>query len=88
MAIQIQADEISEIIRNQTRDYERNLLPLCNLSNLCISGTDTNDRMARTSKMNIILACGFRTRGMCLFACLLTPYKNCLYASSKSLLSS
>jgi hypothetical protein len=27
MAIQIQADEISEIIRNQTRGYERNLLP-------------------------------------------------------------
>ena len=54
MAIQIQADRISEIIRRQIQGFERNLLPLCNLSNLCISGTDTNDRMAETSKMNII----------------------------------
>ncbi len=54
MAIQIQADRISEIIHSQIQGFEGNLLPLCNLSNLCISGTDTNDRMARTSKMNII----------------------------------
>jgi hypothetical protein len=40
------------------------------------------------TSQHLILACGFSTRGMCLFACLLTPYKNCLYASSKSLLSS
>ena len=55
MAIQIQADRISEIIRRQIQGFERNLLPLCNLSNLCISGNNTNDRMARTSTMNIIL---------------------------------
>jgi len=54
MAMQIQAGEISGIIRNQTRGFERNLLPLCDLSNLCISGTDTNNRMARTSKRNMI----------------------------------
>jgi hypothetical protein len=54
MAIQIRADETSEIIRNQIQGFERNLLPLCALSNLCISGSDTNNRMARTSKMNII----------------------------------
>jgi hypothetical protein len=55
MAIQIQADRIGEIIRSQIQGFERNLLPACNLSNLCISGTDTDDRMARTSKMNMIL---------------------------------
>jgi len=55
MAIQIQADRIGEIIRSQIQGFERNLLPLCNLSNLCVSGPETNDRMARTSKMNIIL---------------------------------
>ena len=54
MAIQVRADETSEIIRSQIRGFERNLLPLCNLSNLCISSTDTNDRLARTSKMKII----------------------------------
>ena len=54
MAIRIQAGEISGIIRNRTRGFERNLLPLCNLSNLCIYATDTHDRMAETSKMNII----------------------------------
>lgn len=55
MATLIGADQISEIIRSQNRGFERNLLPVCNLSNLYISGIDTNDRMARTSKMNIIL---------------------------------
>jgi hypothetical protein len=55
MATQIQAGEISRIIRNQIRDFERNLLPLGNFSTICIYGTDTNDRMARTGKMmNII----------------------------------
>jgi len=54
MAMQIQADEIRGIIRNQIRGYEPNLLPLGNLSTICIYGTDTNDRMAETSKMNII----------------------------------
>jgi hypothetical protein len=54
MAIQIRADETSEIIRSQIQGSERNLLPLCDLSNLCISANDTNNRMARTSKMNII----------------------------------
>jgi len=58
MAIQIRAGETSEIIRNQIQGFERNLLPLCDLSNLCISGTDPNDRMARTSKMNIIYGIG------------------------------
>jgi hypothetical protein len=55
MAIQVQAGRIGEIIRRQIQGFERNLLPLCNLSNLCLSGPETNDRMARTSKMNIIL---------------------------------
>jgi hypothetical protein len=54
MGMQIRAGEISEIIRKQTRGFERNLLPLGNLSNLCIHATDTNDRMAETSKRNII----------------------------------
>jgi len=59
MAIQIQADRISEIIRRQIQGFERNLLPLCNLSNLCISGTDTNDRMARTSNWLEIFICEY-----------------------------
>ena len=54
MAMQIQADEISEIIRSQIRGFERNLLPLGSLSNLCIYATDPNDRMARRSKRNMI----------------------------------
>ena len=54
MAMQIQAGEISEMICSRTRGFERNLLPLGNLSNLCIYATDTNDSMARTSKRNII----------------------------------
>jgi len=54
MAMQIQTGEISGIIRKQTRGFERNLLPLGNLSNLCLYATDTNDRMAETSKRNII----------------------------------
>ena len=59
MAIQIRADETSVIIRNQIQGFERNLLPLCNLSNLCISGTDTNDRMARTSNWLEIFICEY-----------------------------
>jgi hypothetical protein len=54
MAIQIRADETSEIIRKEIQGFEHNLLPLCDPSNLCISGTDTNNRMARISKLNII----------------------------------
>ena len=59
MAIQIRADETSVIIRNQIQGFERNLLPLCNLSNLCISGTDTNDRMARTSNWLEVFICEY-----------------------------
>ena len=59
MAIQIRADETSEIIRNQIQGFERNLLPLCALSNLCISGSDTNNRMARTSNWLEIFICEY-----------------------------
>ena len=31
MAIQIRADETSEIFRSQIQGFERNLLPLCDL---------------------------------------------------------
>ena len=54
MAMQIQAGEISEIIRKQTRGFERNLLPLGNLSNRCLYGTDANYLRDKRSKMNII----------------------------------
>ena len=57
MAMQIQADRISEIIRRQIQGFERNLLPLCNVSNLCIFGTDTKDRMPRTSNWLEIFIC-------------------------------
>jgi hypothetical protein len=52
--MQIEADEISEITRNQTRGMNPICSRLCNLSNLCLSATDTNDRMARTTKRNMI----------------------------------
>jgi hypothetical protein len=54
MTIQNRADQHSKIIRGRTRGYEPNLPPLCSLSNLCLYGTDTNDRMAETSKMDIV----------------------------------
>jgi hypothetical protein len=54
MAIQNRADQNSEIIRSQIRGVDRTLRPPCKLSNLCISGTDTNDRRERKSKINII----------------------------------
>jgi hypothetical protein len=59
MAMLIQADRSGEIIRSQIQGFERNLLPLCNLSNLCISGTDTNDRMARTSNWLEVFICEY-----------------------------
>ena len=59
MTIQNRADPTSEMIRRQIQGFERNLLPLCNLSNLCISGTDTNDRMARTSNWLEIFICEY-----------------------------
>jgi hypothetical protein len=41
MAMQIQAGEISEMICNQTRGFERNLLPLGNLSTLAYTPLTT-----------------------------------------------
>ena len=38
-----------------TRDKHDDQSPLWHLANRCIYGTDANDRMARTSKMNMIL---------------------------------
>ena len=43
-------DELQKTI-NQTKENSR----LWNLANRCIYGTDANDRMARTSKMNMIM---------------------------------
>jgi hypothetical protein len=57
MEVRIQGGEISGIIRNQIRGFEPNLLPLGDFSTICIYGTDTNDRMARTSKRNIMQLC-------------------------------
>jgi len=54
MGMQIQADETSEIIRDQTRGMNPICSGLGNLSNLCTYATDPNDRMARTSKRNMI----------------------------------
>lgn len=54
MAIQIRADQISEIIRSQTRGFERTGVPLWDLSNRCLYGTDANYLRDKRSKMNII----------------------------------
>jgi hypothetical protein len=54
MAIQIRAAQVSEMIRSQIRGYEPDLLPLGNPSNSSPYDKDTDGRMARTSKMNII----------------------------------
>ena len=48
--LQEKYDEIQQTI-NQTKEDSR----LWNLANRCIFGTDANDRMARTSKMNMIM---------------------------------
>ena len=48
--LQEKYDEIQQTI-NQTNEGSR----LWNLANRCICGTDANDRMARTSKMNMIM---------------------------------
>ena len=48
--LQEKFDEIQETI-DQTKEGSR----LYNLANRCILGTDANDRMARTSKMNMIM---------------------------------
>ena len=48
--LQEKYDEIQETI-DQTNEGSR----LWNLANRCIFGTDANDRMARTSKMNMIM---------------------------------
>jgi type I restriction enzyme M protein len=48
--LQEKYDEIQQTI-NQTNEGSR----LWNLANRCIFGTDANDRMARTSKMNMIM---------------------------------
>jgi type I restriction enzyme M protein len=48
--LQEKYDEIQQTI-NPTREGSR----LWNLANRCIFGTDANDRMARTSKMNMIM---------------------------------
>ncbi len=48
--LQVKYDEIQQTI-DQTNEGSR----LWNLANRCIFGTDANDRMARTSKMNMIM---------------------------------
>jgi type I restriction enzyme M protein len=48
-------DEIQATILQQPQDNKRHLSRIWKLSNTCIFGTDANDRMARTSKMNMIL---------------------------------
>ncbi len=49
-ALRLKYTEIQETINQQKRDTR-----LWNLANRCIFGTDANDRMARTSKMNMIM---------------------------------
>ena len=49
-ALRAKYDELQKTLDNDTRDSR-----LWNLANQCIYGTDANDRMARTSKMNMIM---------------------------------
>ena len=49
-ALRAKYDELQKTLDNDTRGSR-----LWNLANRCIYGTDANDRMARTSKMNMIM---------------------------------
>jgi type I restriction enzyme M protein len=46
------AGQVSEVQRDID---QKGRVPLWKLANRCIYGTDANDRMARTSKMNMIM---------------------------------
>jgi type I restriction enzyme M protein len=48
-------DEIQATIVQHPSENKRHLSRIWRLSNTCVYGTDANDRMARTSKMNMIL---------------------------------